>query len=594
MFAPISAIFGLLLSTAILPNGIRLIELPSNADSVEIIAGYDETGLTGLASSVAARALIFNAYAAGGEIQVLNEEDRTGLRFVFPKWALPMVTDQQLAGLFKDIPTPMARESAASALDFRGRVEEEIRDALLGAQGQSQDYATDDAFVAISAPITDTLRQALTAIPRRLAANKDAASRLRAERTLRFTSELPTGAVIFAAPVPSVYYREWYLVLLLDRMIRGSVRAPLQTSLLLSLHPYYYRLEVSLSAGQFPEPAEESLLQDLQRLQFTLLDPARLSSVKQKTLEYLDSKEVRGWFATRGISERLEEGLQWIQSVTSDDLRAAARDLLLSNRVIATWAPKPAETQVEVENLAENRQGLKPVATVTAAGQQAATVPFELTPFPTHMDASEHSTVPERLASGISLLASDLNAVFVSGGALTKYNREPDAEIMKSFQEDSAERILVLTPAATLNAMRDLWTGFKGSNGGEAGVPRGPISSGDLPALYVLKTMLDLRVIQAGWWPGVELRIEANAGSALQIRADEEKRQQILAWIKDIAARAPSDQDFVWIREVALHRFKTVRSDLQALTWERDPKGAIQDIQTVVPKFVQDVAQIYF
>ena len=47
-------------------------------------------------------------------------------------------------------------------------------------------------------------------------------------------------------------------------------------------------------------------------------------------------------------------------------------------------------------------------------------------------------------------------------------------------------------------------------------------------------------------------------------------------------------------REVAIHRFDTVRPDLQALTWERDPQGTIQDIETIVPKFVQDVAQIYF
>ena len=48
------------------------------------------------------------------------------------------------------------------------------------------------------------------------------------------------------------------------------------------------------------------------------------------------------------------------------------------------------------------------------------------------------------------------------------------------------------------------------------------------------------------------------------------------------------------MREVAVHRFDTVRSDLQALTWERDPQGTIQDIETIVPKFVQDVAEIYF
>jgi hypothetical protein len=80
----------------------------------------------------------------------------------------------------------------------------------------------------------------------------------------------------------------------------------------------------------------------------------------------------------------------------------------------------------------------------------------------------------------------------------------------------------------------------------------------------------------------------------LQIRADEPKRQQILQWIKDIAAHAPAEKDFTWMREVAIHRFDAVRPDIQALTWERDPQGTIQEIQTIVPRFVQDVAQVYF
>src|SRR2546423_11805920 len=106
--------------------------------------------------------------------------------------------------------------------------------------------------------------------------------------------------------------------------------------------------------------------------------------------------------------------------------------------------------------------------------------------------------------------------------------------------------------------------------------------------------MLDRRIIQAGWWRDVELRIDAGEGSGLQIHADEEKRQRIVGWIKEIGSHALPDNDFAWMREVAVHRFGTVLPDIQALTWERDPQGTIQDIETIVPKFVQDVAQIYF
>jgi hypothetical protein len=217
-----------------------------------------------------------------------------------------------------------------------------------------------------------------------------------------------------------------------------------------------------------------------------------------------------------------------------------------------------------------------------------------ITPFPTHMHPRQDVPVPQKLESGVSLVASTINAVFVSGGALTRYDHEPDAETLKAFQKYGAERILVLTPPPTLAHQRQLWSEFKGSASREVGVPKGPVSSGDLPAVYVLKTMLDLHVIQAGWWHDVELRISASEGSLLEIRADDEKRQQIVAWIKDIAAHAPSDMDFAWMREVAIHRFDIARPDIQALTWERDPQGTIQDIQTIVPRFVQDVAQVYF
>jgi hypothetical protein len=606
VLTPISAILAFLFFPATLSNGIRLIELPSTADRVEIIAGYDEPRLNDLASTAASRALIFSTYAAGGEIQFINQQDRTALRLVLPRWALPMLRDEQLSNLFKEVPKSTDESSAALAsshADFRAKVEEEIRSALLTNVREPQGYSTDDAFIAMSAPISETLRNALAGIPRRGTSVKPdpQISRLPAERSLRFRSELPTGAVIFAAPVPSVYYEEWYIVLLLDRIILGSLPIPLKTSLLLSLRPYYYRMELSLAAGEFPEPAESNFLQELQRLQFTPVASARLSAAKKQVADYLDSKEIREWFASRGISDRLQEGIGWVQSMTADDVRAAVRDLLLANRVIATWPPLPVQTKVEVENLSKGtpKAGQPPPAAPSQARASGATEPLPVEevlviPFPSHQDPAQDVPVPQGLASGVSLVESNINGVFVSGGALTKYDHEPDSDTLKAFQKYRAERILVFTPQSSLAHQRELWSAFKGSDNPEVGVPKGPVSSGDLPAVYVLKTMLELRVIQAGWWRDVELRIEATEGSTLQIRGDEEKRKRILEWIKDIATHTPPDKDFAWMREVAIHRFANFRPDIQALTWERDPRGTIQDIQTIVPRFVQDVARVYF
>jgi hypothetical protein len=145
-----------------------------------------------------------------------------------------------------------------------------------------------------------------------------------------------------------------------------------------------------------------------------------------------------------------------------------------------------------------------------------------------------------------------------------------------------------------MDRVRQLWSSFKGSDSGEAGVPKGGVSSGDLPALVILKVMLDRKVIEAGWWHDVELRISASEGSGLQIRADVEKRSVILGWIKQIASEKPPDTELTWASEVAIHRLDTVRADLQALTWERDPQGAIQDLETVGAGHVSDVARIYF
>ena len=87
MFALISAIFSLLFFPSTLPNGIRLVELPAGADSVEIVAGYTSGGLTRLGATPGAKSLLFDAYAVGAKIDFINDLDRTAVRFTAPKWA---------------------------------------------------------------------------------------------------------------------------------------------------------------------------------------------------------------------------------------------------------------------------------------------------------------------------------------------------------------------------------------------------------------------------------------------------------------------------------------------------------------------------
>jgi hypothetical protein len=145
-----------------------------------------------------------------------------------------------------------------------------------------------------------------------------------------------------------------------------------------------------------------------------------------------------------------------------------------------------------------------------------------------------------------------------------------------------------------MDRARRLWSSFKGSSSSQAIVAKGKVSAGDLPALFILKVLLDRKIIEAGLWSNVELRISASEGSALQIDADSERRARVIEWIKRIASDKPSDQEFAWAQEVAIHRFGTIRADLQALTWERDPQGAIQDLGTIAAGQILDVARIYF
>jgi hypothetical protein len=467
----------------------------------------------------------------------------------------------------RDIPVP----------GFRERVEEEIEDALLGPRPQMSLFGTDRAFVGITGTIPEELREGLASIPSRISAPRiDRATRLPAERTLRFVSGDPVGAVVFAAPVLSVHYRDWYSVLLLDRLITRVLPSKPVTALRLSLHPYYYRLEVPVPAGKFPEPVEEGLLQDIQRLQFARATTEDLETARRSAVEYLQSREVREWFSTQGIPERLAEGLQWVETLTADDVRTAARDLLLMNRVVATWPPKVERRTVEIEILNSN-SAVEGAQIPQPKPEPAGFPPLPVPSLPAHSDGKFKHSVPERLPSGVFLLSSTTSAVYTA------------TDVMGS------ERILVLTPPSLLDSARQTWTAFTGPAAGATAVPAaGDISTGDLAALFMLKTLLDRKLIEAGLWRDAHLQIDAAKGSSLQMNAAETQRALILDWIRAYAAAPPTEAEMVWAREAAGHQFPHVLPHLQALIWQRDPQGVLQDLSTVGPGHIRDVARIYF
>jgi hypothetical protein len=270
----------------------------------------------------------------------------------------------------------------------------------------------------------------------------------------------------------------------------------------------------------------------------------------------------------------------------------AARDLLLANRVLATWSPKVKQTAVDVADLRTTVQAPKPSAASERGLPEAVALPTPA--FSQHSDPTANLSPPEKLASGVSLVASNINGVFVTGGPLTKYDKEPDTDTLRAFQNYRSDRILVLSPPQSVDSERRLWGSFRGNASGNTAVAKGNVSAGDLPALVILKTLVDRKVIEAGWWSDVDIKISASEGSMLTISADADKRARIVEWIKRLGTEKPGDTEMAWAREVAIHRFGLMQADLQALTWERDAQGTLQNLETVSAGHVSDVARIYF
>ncbi len=633
-----------------LPNGIRISDIPSSGNTrFEMVVGYqsgvrnENEGMSGLASIVsrflassdAARALSLAAYGAGGEMQFINELDRTAIRVNVPDWAKPMVL-AHVAALLGETP-----ENSSDLLDrarradrpstFRSRVEDEIRIGLLSSHPYhhpmdgwaadvqqitnehvvrffNENYGTDRAFVLTASPVMDEFRQKLSAIPERKS-RKISESAIRAgnaERILRFPSEENAGAMIFASPLPGVFYRGWYAVLMLDGLIRRAVPGKPVTSIIPTLDPYYWRLEVPVPPGQFAETVQDNVLQEINRLQFARAKADDLETARRDATEYINSRYVQEWFASQGIEPRRQEGLAWIASFTADDMRSTARDLLIMNRVIASWSPKPKQNGVQVENISDTSgsggfagMALKPLSPVTVA------------PFPNHNHPAPDFTTPERLNSGVWVAASTEPMIFLAGSekvGLPEGNRRDgpngsvwtqigpaDENVVRAFQKYRAERILVLYPAALRDKTRSVWNAFKSTRANSfVPDPVGKVANIDLPALIILKAMLDRKLIESGWWHDASLRIDAAQGAALQIDASPEIRNQVLEWIKAVGDGPMNETDFNWAREVAIHHLNDVLPDVQMLLWQRVPGYVLTDLSTIQPTQVQDVAKLYF
>jgi hypothetical protein len=621
-----------------LPNGMRVYEFNSDIDSTnsfQLTAGYRTDGLRevagarGLAEVVAAflkstpsvRAIEIAAYGAGGTVEYFSDLDRTGIRLKMPKWAKPMV-DRSISEFLSETPQKNPelvdraleeiRSRMPSNVDVRAGVETQLRTALLGSYAQAdlsrvsretvneffaKYYGTNRAFAMTnSAPL-----ESLLSVERRISEDPKPKTEGPLENRMqvqlpRISTDLDEGAVLLGVPTSSIYYRSWYALLMLDCLIRESVPSKPKTELLPSLEAHFYRMEVTVPGGQLSETIEATLRADLDQMQYVRASPQQLEAARRSALQYLESERIQEWFVSLGVSARRLEGVDWVRSFSADDMRAAARDLVESSPVVASWSPRVRALKLQTEYLSDIERLAK--LSSDAAPRLAPLNSVKVIPFPPHADAAFTEKKPVQLESGVSIVASTSYAVFVGPGSsnsLTFFAQEPSSNLLQtSYGAYRPGRILVMAPPESLERLRQQWSRFKGNPNDEtAMVVDGKIPGPHLPALFVLKMLLDRRLIEAGMWNDVQIEIRASEGSTLTMHGNEADRARLLSWIEDIASRPIPDEDLEWAREAAIHHLADFLPDLQSLVWEWTPDGSIFDFHFIPPALIQDAARMY-
>ncbi len=621
----------LLAGDATLANGIRVVDLPGSnrkPGTFEAVVGYragfsrEIPGAAGLAKAVAeflkrtpsARAMAVAAYGAGGTVEYFSDLDRTGIRVTMPDWARSMVEDA-LADFLSETPQlhpelvdrgiAAVRSGIPSAVDLRSQVESRFQNGLLGSAADTrlsdsgrddvqgyftQFYGTDRAFVLLTGPAPKSLEQ-VTKRPSQASSAQGSEAKSKPFPAYRIQSELDEGAVIAGAPSPAIYYRNWFALLMFDRLIPELVPVAPATELHLSLAEYYYRMEFPVVSGQTVETAEAELRESLSQLQYTRAAPEQLERARQSALKYLASPAVEEWFLSLGVAERRQEGMEWVRTFNADDMRVAARNLVEEQWMVAGWSPRVRSLRLDSVQLKDLSSS--PAAEPAQAPRMAPMGPVRLSPFPPHSDRESKEATPEKLASGVSIVPGWTYAVFVAPDMLQTFSRPPSDELLQtSFGEFRAQRILVMAPPESFEGIRNQWQQFRGNL--QDGTPvaiQGNITSVDVPGLLILKMLLDRRSIEAGLFADLRLEVRAAEGSTLRIHGSEENRQIVAGWLKDIAAGAPQSTEMDWAREAAIHHFDEYRADLQSLVWLWNPEVAMLDLRAIPASQIQDIAR---
>ena len=610
-------------------------------DEADYPSGMSALAATYLSVSSHARGVALATHFAGGEFEFSEELDLVGMRIGVPGGVVETILGQ-IALYFRQatvVDPDMLEYARALAVerartdpdDFKLEIDSEIRRELLGDHpyrrrpvGQVDDirhidiadfrryyeenFGTDRAFVIVSEPLSDSWSEAFAAIEARPSTYPDFPGvAIRPETsTIEFPSR-PTGAVILATAVPSVHFQDWFTMLILDGVMRQVVAQDATFRFPLAVDPSFHWLEITVEIPRYAEDVRDSLLERIDDLQFRPASPDVLRMVKRGALELLSRRSTLEWFAAQDVWGALEDGWTTVRDLTSDGLRTAAREMVHQKRVVALWAAAFEQPSVVVESLEDITEspGAEQETIGRAPGHVDIQMPAELVsddPDPVHVD---------KIASGITLALAPVHKVFVAGrfesdlpgglserganGVLWSFPRAPDAAVFEALEGVRSDRILVFAPAPDIDGERirfESWT--SGQRDSTPSMPAGSVATGDLPSLLVLKMWLDGKLIEAGWWGQVDLRIRGIEGSRLVIDAGPDREQQVRDWIRRLADEGIDESEFLRARTAASGYFDRIRQDLQVFLWQRDAAGSIQPPATVSLGRLRAVARIYF
>jgi hypothetical protein len=360
----------------------------------------------------------------------------------------------------------------------------------------------------------------------------------------------------------------------------------------------------------YSEDVRDEWLGRFQRLVLEPLSQAELDSVRNEVLDWLIDPARLEWFAAHDMWEGLRLGWEAIANLTPDRLRSHALVFAGARRVVAIWSPAFDELAAEVEDLGADRDEPEDAAAESAVRPAPGNVTV---PAPGGPMLDELRPVRlERLDSGITLAESDGYHVFISGefggslpggevlksgenGTLWVLPSPPDAAVFEELEAVRPDRILLFYPSQDLPDARSRFQSWIGGRSDVSpSLSVGDVATADIPGLIVLRSWLETKLIEAGWWSLVGLRIDGLEGSRLVIDADPQREAYVRDWIAQVTGAGITESDFVRVRDAAAGYYQRIRRDLQIILWQRAPEGTILPPASFPPARLQHIAEAHF